>query len=167
MHKVKNFVNVGADEDPEVFIDEVIARIEEEEWLNSAREYAAKHTDTQRQADRLVQEIVIRHDPFEKPWVLEKMPLVEPEVDHQQIGEHRVEISDDGEYAKIRIQIRAVGELNPDGTVNLGWLIYKEMEVHKQFWDAFRGAIVYAGGVDDSLLKEKETDEHVDDLILS
>jgi hypothetical protein len=59
MHTLENFVDVGADEEPAVFIDEVISKVKTEKWLNAAREYASRHTETQRQAERLVQEIVI------------------------------------------------------------------------------------------------------------
>lgn len=166
MHKVKNFVNVIIDEDPDEFIDEIISRVENEGWINSAREYAARHTDTQRQADRLVQEIVIRYDPIDRPDILGKMPLVEPEVDHQQIGETQVAISKDGESITIKLKIRAVVDLNPDGTIVPRWLIYKEIEIHERFWDGLRRVMLYTGDIGDGNLAETETDQHVDDLIL-
>ena len=165
MHTLKNFVDVGADEDPAVFIDEVVERLETEEWLNAARQYAARHTDTQRQADRLVQEVIIRCDMWDRPWLLTKMPLVKPETDHQKIGQHQVVISEDGDYVQIKIRIRVVSKLNKDGTVDLWWLVYKEMELHKRFWDAFRSVVLYSGDIGGSSLAEVEDEKHIGEFI--
>lgn len=165
MHTLQNFVDVGADEDPDVFIDEVIERLETEEWVNGARQYAARHTDTQAQADRLVQEIIARCDMWHRPWLLEKLPLVEPETDHQKIGQHKVVVSEDGDYVQMKVQIRAVLKLNEDGTVDLGWLVYKELELHKRFWDALRSAVLFSGDIGGKSLAEVEYERHVDEFI--
>jgi hypothetical protein len=165
MHTLENFVDVGADEEPAVFIDEVISKVKTEKWLNAAREYASRHTETQRQADRLVQEIVIRHDAIDETWILQKLPLVAPEVDHHQIGEHQTSVREDGEYAKVRILIRAVTDLNPDGTVELRWLVHRELRIHKRFWNSLRTSIIHAGDVGDCFLRDPETNEHIDQFI--
>lgn len=161
MHTLENFVDVGADEDPSVFIDEVVSKVKCKRWLNNAREYAAQHTDTQRQADRLVQEIVFRDDRINEPWIEKELPLVEPRTNHYEIGHHRHAVSEKENTFEITRKIRAVINLNPDGTIKLGWLIDERYEVPKGFWKSFRGAVIMAGDFNDEPFTGGDSDESI------
>lgn len=109
-------------------------RIHEEIWetvetrsMPEVRSTALAHTETQAEADRLVQEILIEDDIDAPRHLLEHLPLISPEKDLGKIGETRMVVEETEDKLLLEKEEFTMIGLYEDGRVATQWETVDDM----------------------------------------
>lgn len=125
---------------PQDIQEEILIRIDDTKELTSSRSYLGEHIGNQAIADRIIQEIVIKE--IENPYILEQMPLVEPEVDLGKIGNTRFELQDTGDEVKIVKQVYRLVFFESDGKLVASWQDESTLDIAEDNFNDFRRVVI-------------------------